>query len=191
MVTGHENPTPSHNRSWKDLIAIALDEAMTALEESFHDLSHQQVWHRPLPDRHSIGTMVMHCLANLNDYGCWVQTNEGVEEAQEEPWFDMWKNDPGVLDAEQKGRQLPEPEQMVAWLHRARQKVTEGLATATEADLRGPRAGEDWCRQFGRTTGDAYARTVFHTMAHVRQIWCLRGVMGAYGATNWPFQHYA
>jgi hypothetical protein len=32
---------------------------------------------------------------------------------------------------------------------------------------------------------------VFHTMAHVRQIWCLRGVKGAYGATNWPFQHYA
>ena len=46
-------------------IAIVIDETTTALEEAFYNLSDEQLWSRPLADRHSIGTMVMHCLLPL------------------------------------------------------------------------------------------------------------------------------
>lgn len=38
---------------------------------------------------------------------------------------------------------------------------------------------------------NAYIRTIMHTMAHVRQIRMLRGVMGLTGEQGWPLQHWA
>ena len=78
MPTGTHKPAEARNRCWKDCIAIALDEVMTALEESFCDLSDQQVWSRPIAERHSIGTMLMHCIPQLNGLACWQQTGDAV-----------------------------------------------------------------------------------------------------------------
>jgi len=191
MVIGKHQPTQAVNRCWKDAIGITLDEATTALAESFCDLTDEQVWSRPLADRHSIGTMVMHCLENLNGFACWVQTGTGVEGITEEDWFNMWSHTPQELDARQGDMDLPSVAQMTEWARQVREAAAAGLGSATEEDLRGPRADSHWCQATGRTAGDAYFRTIGHVMAHTRQIWCLRGAMGAFGPDAWPQQHYA
>jgi hypothetical protein len=42
-----------------------------------------------------------------------------------------------------------------------------------------------------RLPSDAYMRTICHTMAHVRQIWLLRGALGLTDGKSWPRQHWA
>ena len=191
MAIGKDKPEQAVNRCWKDAVRIVLDEATTALAEAFCGLPDEQVWRRPLPDRHSIGTMVMHCLENLNGFACWVQTGTGVEGISEEDWFDMWSHTPQELDARQHDMALPGAPHMAEWVRRVREAAVAGLDLATEEDLRGSRADSHWCRATGRTAGDAYMRTICHIMAHTRQIWCLRGAMGLADAQNWPQQHYA
>ncbi len=36
-----------------------------------------------------------------------------------------------------------------------------------------------------------YMWTIFHTMAHSRQIWLLRGALGLTDGRSWPQQHWA
>jgi len=191
MAVGEERPIHGKNGCWKDCLAIALDEATTALEENIYDLTDEQIWSRPIAERHSIAALVLHVLENLNFHACEVQTGEAVEGVSDEGWHDMWGHSPQELDALQAGRDRPGREQMPAWLGAIRARAMDGLAAADEDDLRGARAGSEWSRRSQRPAGDAYTRTIFHTMAHVRQIWCLGGAMGAYGPNAWPHQHYA
>ncbi len=37
---------------------------------------------------------------------------------------------------------------------------------------------------------DFYIRTIHHTMAHIRQIWLLRGALGLVDGKSWPRQHW-
>jgi len=191
MAIGPHQPQEARNRCWKDCLGIVLNETTTALEESFCDLTDAQVWGRPVPQRHSIGTMVMHCLESLNGFACWVQTGRGAPVPADEAQFDMWSCTPEQLDQRQKGADLPATAQMAQWLRQVRELATQGLDSATEEDLRGPRANSDWCRRTHRPAGDAYMRCLAHVAAHVRQIWCLRGAMGAFNESAWPQQHYA
>jgi len=65
-----------------------------------------------------------------------------------------------------------------------REAATEIIGAATENDLR--RALRHW-----KAASDPYMRTIFHTMAHVRQIWLLRGALGLTDGKPWPQQHWA
>jgi hypothetical protein len=53
----------------------------------------------------------------------------------------------------------------------------------------GPALPPEWPWPGNR--GDFLKRTIFHTMAHVRQIWLLRGALGLTDGKSWPQQHYA
>ena len=66
--------------------------------------------------------------------------------------------------------------------------VFETLKGVTDRDLYSPRYGEQtyWWKQHRRLSLDAYHRVVWHANAHIRQIWCLRGVMGAVDRQNFP-----
>ena len=187
MVLGKEEPKKAENRCWKDAIRIALDEALTALEESFYDLTDEQVGAYPLPDRHNIATIAMHVLANLDEYA--VVTQAGQRLLPYEERFDMWRHSPAEPRPLQTN--FPSVREMVDHLHRIRDAAFAALDAATEDDLRGPRAAVEWCRQHDRTSGDAYLRTICHAHAHVRQIWMLRGVLGLSDRDGWPVQHWA
>ena len=191
MAIGTHQPKKAHNRCWKDCLSILLDETTTALEECLHGLADEQAWFRPIRERHSIGTMAMHCIESLNGFACWAQIGQGVEVAAEDALFDAWSCTPEQLDQSQGGRALPGVAQIVQWVAQIREKAMQGLQQAGEEDLRGPRVNSDWCRRTGRPAGDAYMRCLCHVMAHVRQVWCIRGAMGAFGEGDWPQQHYA
>ncbi|MFB3893107.1 MAG: DinB family protein [Phycisphaerae bacterium] len=174
--------------SFKDAIAVALDEALTSLEESFYDLTDQQAVSYPLEGRHNIVTMVMHCLHNLDMYACMCQA--GTLALRHDDKFDMWQHSP--KEAQETGGLVPTVHQMQVRLAAIGKAATEILSTTTDAQLLDPTsAAPDWYRQHNRSRADTYLRTIFHTMAHVRQIWMLRGVMGLTDRDGWPEQHWA
>ena len=188
MVIGKLDPGQARHTTLKKAVEIGLDEAFTALEESFHDLSDEQVWSFPLPGRHNICTIVMHLQANLDEYTCRTQT--GRHRLEHEERFDVWQFGPEELRA--KMHDLPTVEQMLRRHRTLREAAMAGLAAASEEDLLGPRVTDTyWWQQQKRTSADAYMRTVFHTMAHVRQIWLMRGAMGLTDKDGWPEQHWA
>ena len=187
MVLGKEEPKAAKNTDLKKAIAIGLDEAMTALEEAFYDLTDEQVACCPLPDRHNITTLVMHVLENLDEYGLRCQSGESVVGHEER--FDVWSHSPQEL--RQGQGDLPTVSEMAAKLHALREAIFGALDAATEDDLRKPRDVTDWYAQWGRVSADAYMRTIMHANCHVRQIWMLRGVMGLSDADGWPLQHWA
>src|SRR5690242_11698937 len=53
---------------YKQWIQVGLDEALTALEESFQDLNDEQIRSFPIPGRNNIAWIVMHALQNLDEY---------------------------------------------------------------------------------------------------------------------------
>jgi hypothetical protein len=169
-------------------IRIGLDEATTALEESLLSLTEEHVWGRyALPGRHKIGTIVMHSLANLNDYGIRLQGGHAVVDAEE--CHDMWTHTPHELAPLQ--RETPTVAEMVALVQRTCEALFDVLAATTEEQLLLPRSDAPWFERFGRTAADAYMRTIMHTMAHVRQVWFLRGALGLTDRDGWPEQHWA
>jgi hypothetical protein len=158
-----------------------------ALEEALTGLTDGQAWRFPLESRHNITTIVMHCLGNLSHYGLYLQTGESLLEHEER--FDMWSHSPEELRPMQTD--LPSVSEMIDKLHELREAILAGLEAAAEGDLLGARTDSQWYRDWNRTSADAYMRTIMHTMAHVRQIWMLRGVMGLTDEQGWPLQHWA
>jgi len=55
MAVGEERPIHGKNGCWKDCLAIALDEATTALEENIYDLTDEQIWSRPIAEHRRAG----------------------------------------------------------------------------------------------------------------------------------------
>ena len=188
MAIGNFQPRAARATSLKQSIAIGLDEALTALEESFYDLTDEQAWTCPLAGRHHVATLVMHMLENIDIHACQYQTGELALE--HEPRFDIWvERDP---DLPARKQDAPSVARMRQRLQTLRAAVIAGLENVSEEDLLGPRRAVDthWWTEHHRTSADAYARVTWHTMAHVRQIWALRGVMGALDEKGWPQQHY-
>jgi len=188
MVVGRFEPKAAKVGSLKDSLAVGLDEALTALEESFHDLTDEQVRARPCAERHAITTMVMHVHQNADVHTCQLQT--GKLTLDHDGRFDIWRRPEAERPDRQEG--LPTVAEMLE-RHRALAAAAKaGLEAATDADLLGPRmaAGTDWVDEHGRNSADAYARVIWHTMAHVRQIWLIRGIMGLTDKDGWPEQHY-
>jgi hypothetical protein len=165
-------------------IAIAMDEALTALEESFHDLSDDQVRAFPIPGRNNIAWIVMHCLQGLDTYGVKFQTGKATFE---HGWrWDLWQCKPE--ERPKPGDPFPSKQEMVDLAHRIAVGIEKALASATEQDLRGRRKADDWWQ---KSVADGCLRTVMNTAAHVRQIWLLRGALGLTDGKLWPQQHWA
>jgi len=122
------------------------------------------------------------CLENLNNHWLCLQTGESPLEHEER--FDMWSHSPEQLRPMQKN--LPSGPDMIEKLRELREAIIVGLEGASEEALLGPRTKSRWYRDWNRTSADAYTRTIMHTMAHVRQIWMLRGVMGLTDEQGWP-----
>ncbi len=186
-MIGQEKPDTARNTDLKGAIRIGLDECTMALEEALTGLTDEQAWGFPLQSRHNITTIVMHCLGNLNNHGLYLQTGESLLEHEER--FDMWSHSPEQLRPMQTD--LPSVPEMIDKLRDLREAILAGVEAAAEGDLLGPRTDSQWYRDWNRTSADAYMRTIMHTMAHVRQIWMLRGVMGLTDEQGWPLQHWA
>ena len=165
----------------KGAIEIGLDEALTALEESFHDLSDEQVWSFPIKGRNNIAWILMHTLMNLDIYAVLFQTGQGLTES----WGERWKY---KAPRPEPGEAFPSQRELVQTLHEVRDAAGPALSDAEEADLLGRRHSQDWWKG---SAADAYMRTICHTMAHVRQIWLLRGALGLTDGATWPQQHWA
>lgn len=171
-----------------EVIRIGLDEALTALTESFHGLRDEPFWAFPLAGRHNIVTLVEHCIQCLDVYACEVHGRPLVFEPEER--FDIWH-----FSAEQLRPKMvdlptvPQEQDRVAELRRA---IMEQLAGTSEEDLRRPNPSSWWFEECpDRVRADAYLRCICHTMCHIRQIWLLRGLMGLDDTTGWPEQHWA
>ncbi|MFW6062361.1 MAG: DinB family protein, partial [Planctomycetota bacterium] len=187
MVIGRLEPGQAQQTDLKSACYIGLEEATTALEESFHDLTDEQISRQVFPDRHNICTLVMHCLHNLDVYACRFQG--GATCLAHDEQFDVWHHSPAELAETQ--HDLPGVEEILRQLRRLRQAILYAIERASEAELRGARYAESWWTDQGRTAADAYMRTIYHTMAHVRQIWLMRGAMGLTDSDGWPEQHWA
>ena len=171
----------------KDAIRMGLDEAFTALEESFHGLTDEQAARLPVPGRHNITTLIMHALENLDVYTCQFQT--GSLALDHEQRFNIWRIAEGEIPA--PCQDLPTCTEMLRRLKTIREAGLAALEEAAEEDLAGPRCAPPWWHDDGKNSADAYMRTLWHTMAHVRQIWLLRGILGWEKAGTWPEQHWA
>ena len=188
MVIGRHEPREAKDTDLKKAIFIGLDEATTALEESFHDLTDGQFWSFQIEGRHNIVTLVEHCLDCLDLYCCEVQT--GQKAIDHETRFDIWHFSPGQL--RDKMVNLPSVASVRKRLASLKAAALAGLETATEAELTGPRNRQSWFwEKFHKTSADAYFRAIEHTNAHLRQIWLMRGLMGLMDRNGWPEQHWA
>ena len=188
MGIGNESVKQAQDTDFRAAIAAGLDEALTALEEAVYDLSDEQIAAFPLPDRHNIVTIVMHLFQNLDTYACSFQIGEF---ALEHDWerFDLWAI--GEQGRPRPSGDFPTTSDVIDRLHTLRDAATAALEQATDEDLRGPRHADQHWLDAGKNAADAYMRTILHTMAHVRQIWFLRGVMGLTDKDGWPEQHWA
>jgi hypothetical protein len=188
MVLGKEEPRHAERSGLKQALAVGLDEAMTALEEAFYDLTEEQFWAFPLERRHNIVTLVEHCLQCLDLYGCEVHGRPLTFEPEER--FDIWHFSPEQLRPQMT--ELPTVAAERERLAAVRAAVMETLEQATPEDLARPNPDSWWFEEYPRRVrADAYLRATFHTMAHVRQIWMLRGAMGLTDQDGWPVQHWA
>ena len=186
-MIGRHKPKLAEKTDLKGAIAILIDEAATALEESFHDLTDEQFWSFSIEGRHNIVTIVEHCIDSLDVYGCEVQAGEGVLAHEER--FDIWHHSPE--DVREKMTDLPSVEAVLERLRTVAAAAGKILAEQTAESLSAGRPGTWWTDEFGKTAADAYMRVTMHFMAHVRQIWLMRGVMGLTDKAGWPEQHWA
>lgn len=181
MVIGRNDPRLAKNTGLKEAIQIGLDEAFAALEEAIYDLSDEQVASFPIPGRNNIAWIVMHTLMNLDIYAVCFQTGKGTVDLWDQRWH---YNSPRP----RPGEPFPSQQEMMQMLRGLRAAAQPALEEADEGALLGRRRCEDW---WSGTAADAYMRTIFHTMAHLRQVWLLRGALGLTDGKSWPQQHWA
>jgi len=178
----HECKTAG-NTDLKRALEIGLDEAFIALEESFCDLTDEQVASFPIEGRNNVAWIVMHCLDNLDEYS--VSCAAGKRAYPHEWRWDLWECKPE--ERPKPGDEFPGVAEMLERLNKVRDAAAAAIAPATETFL---------LENLGRhprkpLRSDFYVRTIFHTMAHVRQIWLLRGALGLVDGQSWPRQHWA
>lgn len=170
-------------------ISIGINESLTALKESFYDLRDEQAWAFPLKGRNNIAWIVMHSLLNLDMHGCYTPryltlAGDGDHRISAIDWrryngqFDM-DNPPKLGDT------FPSVQQMLEIHGKVETEIEEVLSPLTSEILRKP-IKDCWV-----SASDAYMRTIWHTAAHVRQIWLLRGLLGWQEGQSWPHQHWA
>ena len=188
MVLGKFEPKFAKGTDLKKALAMGLDEAFTALEESFYDLTNEQFWGFPLADRHNIVTLAEHCLQCLDLYGCEVQGEELTFEPESR--FDIFHYSPAELRPEMTG--LPSVEEERRRVAAVRAATLRALKRTSIEELATPNMKSWWFQEHAeKVRADAYMRAIWHTLAHVRQIWFLRGLVDTTASGGWPQQHWA
>ena len=163
-------------------IIIGLDEAFTALEESIHDLSDEQLRAFPVPGKNNIAWIVMHCLDNLDH--CANGIAAGQRCMPYERRWDLWQCAPE--DRPQPGDTFPAQEAMMELLRQIRRVALTTLDNLNEESL----TARVVTHPVKKSRADFYMRAIYHAMSHLRQIWLLRGALGL--ATGpWPEQHWS
>ncbi|HUS44828.1 MAG TPA: DinB family protein [Phycisphaerae bacterium] len=161
----------------KTVIAAGTKETLTALEESFSDLTDDRLHAFPIAGRNNIAWIVMHCLVNLDVY-CNVY--QGGKQVLEE-WESRWQYG---CERPKLGDPFPTGEQLRNLFVSVRAETLALLGAATDQDLERKRSG-----RAEEPSGDCYLRMIGHTNTHIRQIWLLRGALGLTHAMAWPQQH--
>ena len=183
MAIGRHECRKASRTDLRAAIAIGLDECMTALEESFYDLTDEQVWAFPVPERNNIAWIVMHCLDNLDEYAVGALSGKRILTPE---WrWDLWES--GPEERPQPGDEFPAVGEMLELLRQIREAAEAAIAGADVAYLTrdfSDNPGKPWRSDFAM-------RTICHTEAHVRQIWLLRGALGLVDGQSWPRQHWA
>jgi len=187
MLDGRHRPKSAKSTGFPEAIRIGFDEAFTALEESFCHLDDSHVSAFPIRHRNNIAWIVMHTLQNLDRYGNQALgaaevTGKFQTVLERQDLYDLW--DCAVEDKPIPGDTFPTVEEMLKHLEAVRDQVTDVVSEITTKEL-GRLIGN------GRQASDAAMRTIWHTMAHVRQIWLLRGTLGIIDGEWWPRQHWA
>ncbi|MCC7204406.1 MAG: DinB family protein [Phycisphaeraceae bacterium] len=181
MAIGRHQCKNAWHLDYKGWISVCLDEALIALEESFFDLTDAQMRAFPIKGRNNISWIVMHTLQNLDEY---TNLQGGPRPFPHEERWDLWQCRPEQRP--KPGDVFPPAEQMLRWLYEIRARAEAILAGLDEPYLR-EKPGDHWPGD----RADFYKRTILHAMAHVRQIWLLRGALGLTDGKSWPQQHYA
>jgi hypothetical protein len=178
----------SKPRTLAESIQIALDEMFKALETSIEGLSDAQLWSHPIQGRHSIGGILLHVLENIDRHACYVQVGNWALNPEQHRRANFGKppEDEAALP------DVPGVQDLIEQVQTLRTAVLQTLEAATDRDLYSPRYGEQtyWWKQHHRLSIDAYHRVVWHANAHIRQIWCLRGAMGAVDREHFPRQFW-
>ncbi len=192
MATNNHEPRQAEGADFIGSIRIGLDEAFTALLESFDGLADDQFHAWPLDGRHNIVTLVEHCIQALDLWACEVQGRALVYEPEHR--FDIVGRTAAEIRAglEASGP-LPTVVDERGRVERLRDAAMRHLEATSPDDLTRPIPGCWWYDENpGRTRADAYMRAIHHNSVHVRQIWALRDLLGAIdGGTAWPRQHWA
>jgi len=165
-----------------------LDECLIALGESYPDLADEDFWRYPVSGRHNVVTLVMHCLQQHDDFNGNLQV-ELDERGPYRDWhflphgerFELW----GVPQERlpRKGDVFPTVTQVCDWHEAIHQRLMANIDRIPEEVFLTKSVGPWPC------LCDLFFRATYHTNAHVRQIWLLRGTMGL--TDPWPRQHYA
>jgi hypothetical protein len=179
----------SKPRTLAENIHIALDEMFKALETSIAGLSDAQLWSHPIEGRHSIGTIVLHVFGNIDWHASYFQVGTFALDREQHDRFGVYGR---PLEDYTNLTDVPGLQHISAQLQVLKTAVSQTLDGVTDRDLYGPRYGEQtyWWKQHGRLSLDAYHRVVWHANAHIRQIWCLRGAMGAVDREHFPRQFW-
>jgi len=183
VAIGKHDPEVAHDTDLKQAIAVGLHEALTALEESFYDLTDEQIQSFPIAGRNSIAWIVMHCLDNLDEHANGCASGHRTFPAE---WrWNLWNCRPE--ERPKPGDPFPAREEMLPTLRGVREAAMATLEGAEESVLI-----EKWIpHPQKRSRADLHMRTIYHTMVHVRQVWLLRGALGLTDGKSWPRQHWA
>lgn len=182
MAIGSHHCEIAGNTHLKEAVRIGLDECLTALEESFYDLSDEHVQSFPVAGKNNIAWIAMHCLDNLDGNAVGVHTGGRVT-SHDERWG-LWQCRPD--ERPKPGGLFPSVADMLDWLGRIRVAAMSALDDSSEGDMIAP-AGDHPSKPL---RSDWYMRTIYHTISHTRQIWLLRGALGLVEGP-WPEQHWA
>ncbi|MBN1579913.1 MAG: DinB family protein [Anaerolineae bacterium] len=179
----------SKPRTLAESVHIALDEMFKALETSMAGLSDEQMWSHPIDGRHSIGTIILHVFGNIDQHASYIQVGTLALDREQHDRFSV---NGRPLEDFLNLTDVPGVQEIEAQLQTLKAAVFQTLDGVTDRDLYSPRYGEQtyWWTQHRRLSIDAYHRVVWHANAHVRQIWCLRGVMGAVDREHFPRQFW-
>lgn len=185
-------PIPEHrlasNMDLKKSMMMGLDEAHVALKEAYSDLSNEQFWAFPFEGRSNAATYVMHVLQQLDDFNGNLQLKRGIPGPVRDWHFMEWEERFHISRLTED--QMPKPDDKfppvaeVLAIHDQLHHIVLGNMEALNED-------EFVCSGVGRRTRlcDIFFRHIYHTQAHVRQIWFMRGLMGV--TRKFPEQNFA
>jgi len=183
------NAEASKPRTLAESIQIPLDEMFKALETSIAGLSDAQLWSHPIEGRHSIGGILLHVLGNIDRHACYFQVGVWTLDCEQHERANFYGK---PLEDETNLVDVPGTQEVLAQVQTLKAAVLRTLDGITDRELYSPRFGEQtyWWQEHGRLSIDAYHRVVWHANAHIRQIWCLRGAMGAVDREHFPQQFW-